>query len=149
MEIKNLFDPVVKQEVINRINKLTPATKQLWGKMNVSQMLAHVQKPIAVAYGTHMPKGSFLLRLLGPLFKSALWDEKPYKHSLPTDPTFVMTGSEREFEKEKAILLSMVNDFAEAKLVSDKHPVFGKMTKENWSKATWKHLDHHLQQFGV
>ena len=97
MEIKDLFDPTVKQEIIDRINKLTPQTKQVWGKMNVSQMLAHVQMPIRIALGTHQPKGSFLLRLIGPLFKSKLWDENPYKQSLPTDPTFIMTGSEKDF----------------------------------------------------
>ena len=149
MEIKNLFDPSVKQEIIDRINKLTPHTKQLWGKMNVSQMLAHIQMPIRIAYGTHQPKGSFLLRLVGPLFKSKLWDEKPYKQSLPTDPTFVMTGSEKDFETEKTALLELISRFNEANLTGDRHPVFGKITKQNWSKATWKHLDHHLKQFGV
>ena len=149
MEIKNLFDASVKQEIIDRIHKLTPNTKQLWGKMNVSQMLAHVQMPIYIAYGTHQPKGSFLLRLIGPLFKSKLWDEKPYKQGLPTDPTFVMTGSEKEFEKERSAILELVHKFNSENIIGEQHPVFGKLTKENWSKATWKHLDHHLRQFGV
>jgi Protein of unknown function (DUF1569) len=43
----------------------------------------------------------------------------------------------------------MVNNFSEGNIRNEIHPVFGKMTKEQWSKATWKHLDHHLQQFGV
>ena len=149
MEVKNLFDPAVRQDIIDRINKLTPGSKAQWGKMNVSQMLAHVQKPIGIAYGTHQPKGSFLLRLIGPLFKSKLWDETPYKQGLPTDPTFIMTGMDKEFEKEKQELLKMINSFSETSVVGEKHPVFGKLTKVNWSKATWKHLDHHLQQFGV
>lgn len=149
MEVKNLFDPVAKQEIIDRINKLTPQTKQIWGKMNVAQMLAHVQKPIEIAYGTHEPKGSFLLRLIGPLLKSKLWDKKPYKHSLPTDPTFVMTGLEKDFEKEKIILIELINRFSKENLKRDRHPIFGKLTKDNWSQATWKHLDHHLSQFGV
>lgn len=149
MEVKNLFDPAVKQDIIDRINKLTPGSKAQWGKMNVSQMLAHVQKPIGIAYGTHQPKGSFLLRLIGPLFKSKLWDETPYKQGLPTDPTFIMTGMDKEFEKEKQELLNMINSFSETSVVGEKHPVFGKITRVNWSKATWKHLDHHLQQFGV
>lgn len=149
MEVKNLFDPVVKQEIIDRIQKLTPQSQARWGKMNVSQMLAHVQLPIGIAFGTHQPKGSFLLRLIGPLFKSKLWDNKPYKHSLPTDPTFIMTGTEKDFEKERSALIDAVNRFSEATIVAERHPIFGKLTKENWSKATWKHLDHHLSQFGV
>jgi Protein of unknown function (DUF1569) len=149
MEVKNLFDAAVKQNIIERINKLTPQSQRLWGKMDVSQMLAHIQMPIRIAYGTHQPKGSFLLRLIGPLFKSKLWDENPYKHSLPTDPTFIMTGNTKDFDKEKNAILDLINNFTEENLVCEKHPVFGKLTKENWSKAMWKHLDHHLQQFGV
>ena len=57
--------------------------------------------PIAIAYGTHQPKGSFLLRLIGPLFKSKLWDNKPWKEGLPTDPTFITTGTTKDFEKVK------------------------------------------------
>lgn len=149
MEVKNLFDPAVKQDIIVRLHQLTPSTQRKWGKMNVAQMLAHVQMPIRIAYGTHKPKGNFLLRTIGPLFKSKLWDSKPYKKGLPTDPTFIMTGTEKDFEREKAALIDLVSRFDESTVLGDKHPVFGKLSKENWSKATWKHLDHHLQQFGV
>jgi len=149
MEVKNLFDPAVKKELIDRINKLTPQSQRLWGKMDVAQMLAHLQPAIRIAYGTHKPKGHFLFKLILPLFKSKLWDEKPYKKSLPTDQTFVMTGSEKNFEKEKAAVIELVNQFSESNINGERHPVFGKMTKDNWSKAIWKHIDHHLQQFGV
>ena len=50
MEVKSLFDASVKQEIIERINKLNPGSKALWGKMNVGQM------PIGVALGNHKPK---------------------------------------------------------------------------------------------
>ncbi|MFZ9387672.1 MAG: DUF1569 domain-containing protein [Chitinophagaceae bacterium] len=149
MEVKNLFDPAVKQEIINRIQSLNPQSTRQWGKMNVSQMMAHLRKPIEIAYGTHTPKGNLMLRLIGPMFKSKLWDSTPYKQGLPTDPTFIMTGSEKEFETEKKALLELVHRFSEDQIISERHPVFGKLTKENWSKATWKHLDHHLKQFGA
>ena len=149
MEIKNLFDPAVKQEIIDRINNLSPDSQRQWGKMDVAQMMAHVQLPIGVALGVHQLKGSFLLRLIGPLFKSKLWDEKPYKQGLPTDPSFIMTGKSKDFDKEKSSLLDIVNRFSDNNIVSENHPIFGKLTTENWSKATWKHLDHHLKQFGV
>lgn len=149
MEVKNLFDPLVKQDLIQRINNLSPQSQPLWGKMNVAQMLAHLHLVVNVALGKHYPKGNFLLRLIGPLFKSKLWDNKPYKHNLPTDPTFIMTGNEKDFEKEKQALLEVIAGFNEQNIVSEKHPVFGKMTRENWSKAIWKHIDHHLKQFGA
>jgi hypothetical protein len=148
MEIKNLFDTSTKQEIIERIQKLTPESKALWGKMNVAQMLAHVQIPMGVALGTHTVNGNWLMKLILPLFKKALYDEKPWKQSLPTDKTFVMTGKAKDFEKEKNELLEKINLYTEDNMINDKHPVFGKLTKEQWAKATWKHLDHHLKQFG-
>lgn len=148
MEVKNLFDPAAKQEIVARINKLTPQTQGLWGKMDVAQMLAHLQMPMGVALGDHTVKGNFLMRLILPFFKKMLWDDKPYKRSLPTDKTFVMADP-KDFEKEKAKLLDMVQRFTKSNMVTEIHPVFGKMTNEQWSMATWKHIDHHLQQFGV
>jgi hypothetical protein len=148
MEVKNLFDPVVKQEMIARINRLSPSSQRQWGKMNVSQMLAHVQLPICCAYGTHRVQGSVFLKLFGPLFKGVLYNEKPYSKGLPTDKTYVISG-EKDFETEKQNLVSLVNKFSPDTVVMERHPVFGKLTKEQWSKATWKHLDHHLQQFGA
>ena len=149
MEIKNLFDPAVKQEIITRINKLTPETPRQWGKMNVAQMLAHLQIPMGVALGTNTVKGNWLMKLILPLFKKKLYDETPWKQGLPTDKSFIMTGLDKDFNAEKKLLLEKINHFSESAIVGEKHPVFGKLTKENWSKATWKHIDHHLKQFGV
>ncbi len=149
MEVKNLFDPVLKQEVITRINTLNPQSQRQWGKMDVAQMLAHVQVPVGVALGTNTVKGNWLMKLIFPLFKKKLYDETPWKQGLPTDRSFIMTGQSKNFETEKSQFLDMVSRFTENNMLSERHPVFGKLTKENWSKATWKHLDHHLKQFGV
>lgn len=149
MEVKNLFDASVREEIISRINKLTPTSKPLWGKMNVSQMLAHVQVPLGVGLGKHKLPRSFIGRVFGPIAKKILYNDKPFKRNLPTDPSFVMISHEKEFEIEKLAILSMIRDFKEENIVDEPHPFFGKLTKDLWSTGTWKHLDHHLQQFGV
>jgi hypothetical protein len=149
MEIKNLYDSSVKQEIIDRIHKLTAQTQRQWGKMDVAQMLAHVQEPIHVALGKRELKGHWLLKLIGPLFKSKLYNSQPYKQGLPTDRSYIMTGTIKEFEKEKQQLLELIHNFHESNVIDARHPVFGKFTKDQWGLATWKHLDHHLRQFGV
>ena len=148
MEVKNLFDTAVKQDIINRINKLTPGSQRQWGKMDVAQMLAHCQMPLGVAVGKHTLKGSFFIKLIGPLFKKKLFNDQPFKQNLPTDKSFKMTDP-KDFEYEKQSLIQMINDFSETTMSGEPHPFFGKLTKEEWSKGTWKHLDHHLMQFGV
>jgi hypothetical protein len=148
MEPKNLLDTTVKTDIIDRINRLTPQSPPLWGKMNVAQMLAHCQAPLGVALGTHQLKGGFLLRLIGPLLKPILCNSKPFKRNIATAPSFVV-ANKRDFDLEKKQLLDMVYRFSEASIINPDHPIFGKLTAEQWSKGTWKHLDHHLQQFGV
>lgn len=148
MEVKNLFDEQVKQEIIDRINLLRPATQRKWGKMDVAQMLAHLQQPLKVAYGEHNPKGNFLIRTLSIFFKSNLYNNKPFARNLPTDKTFRIADV-RDFKNEKDNLITLVSAFTPEKLTKKPHPVFGPLTPEQWSKSQWKHLDHHLQQFGV
>lgn len=148
MEVKDLFESAVKAEIISRIQKLTPATQRLWGKMDVAQMLAHCQMPLGVATGRHKLKRNFFLSLIGPLFKKQLFNQKPFPQNLPTDKSFKM-AVEKDFETEKIALIAMINDFNADTMSGEPHPFFGKLTKEEWSKGTWKHLDHHLKQFGV
>lgn len=148
MEIKNLLDPKVKNDVIGRINRLTSATQRRWGVMEVAQMLAHLQARFAVAFGTDHLKGNFFIRLVAPLIKGMLYNDKPYKKNLATDKTFKISDH-REFAKEKEGLISMINSFYVETLRKDSHPYFGKLTPEQWGKASWKHIDHHLRQFGV
>ena len=148
MEVKNLFDTTVKQELFNRMNTLTPQSQALWGKMNVAQMLAHCQMPLGVATGKHKLKRNFFLSLIGPMFKKQLFNDKPFKRNLPTDKSFIIANPQ-EFEKEKRNLIDMINSFSVDSMSGEKHPFFGKLTNDEWSKGTWKHLDHHLIQFGV
>ena len=72
MDVKNLFDPAAKQEIIIRINKLTLQSQRQWGKMDVAQMLAHCQMPLGIALGRYQLKGNFILKVFGPIFKSLL-----------------------------------------------------------------------------
>lgn len=148
MEVKSIFEPSVKQEIIDRINKLTLESQRKWGKMDVAQMLAHCRLPLQVNMGLLTLKSSGIKKLIFPLFKKILYNDKPYKQGLPTDKLYVMTGTVKDFENEKQKLVELLKSYSESSAVIEKHPVFGKLTKEQWSKATWKHLDHHLKQFG-
>ena len=151
MEIKNLYDSATYTETIDRVNKLSSDSHRRWGKMTVSQMLAHCKVAFNVPLSDKPLKGNFLLRLIGPAFKSQLYNDKQWKQGLPTSPDFVIKD-ERNFDTEKTELLDLVNKFYT--LGPDKtgkypHPVFGKFTSEQWGKSMWKHLDHHLRQFNA
>ena len=149
--MKNLFDPSAAADILSRFEKLQPDSKALWGKMDVAQMLAHIQVPTQVSLGDRQLKRSIPGFLFGAIAKKKLLSEKPFPVGLPTDPSFVMKGKyDFHIEKQKAFtLLSRLIAGSEAGLTKATHPFFGKMTADEWGMLTWKHLDHHLRQFGV
>jgi Protein of unknown function (DUF1569) len=145
---QDLALPEAKANLIARISKLNAGTPAKWGKMNVSQMLAHCQAQLRVALGDEKLKHSFMGMLFGSWAKKKLLEEKPFSKGLPTAPSFLIKHNP-DFETEKNNLIGMITRFNAVNITKDPHPFFGKMTIEEWSTGTWKHLDHHLKQFGV
>jgi hypothetical protein len=54
-----------------------------------------------------------------------------------------------EFENEHRLILKALQDLYLCPEVEAIHPLFGKMGKTQWGRVVWKHLNHHLKQFGV
>ena len=145
---QDLFKPEVKASIISRINKLNASSPSQWGKMNVSQMMAHCQAQMRVALGDEKLKHSLLGKLIGGWAKKKLVDENQFSKNLPTAPSFIVRHH-ADFEIEKNNLIGIITRFQVESITKEPHPFFGKLTMEEWSKATWKHLDHHLRQFGA
>lgn len=152
MAFPNIFKPEVTEQVIDRINKLTPETKPLWGKMSVSQMLAHLCVSYEMIYENKHPKPNGFTKFILKLFvKDAVVSEKPYKHNSPTASAFVIQD-ERNFEAEKGRLIDYMHrtqQLGEAAFDGKASHSFGPLTITEWNNLFYKHLDHHLSQFGV
>jgi hypothetical protein len=144
----DLLNDQVKQDIIARLNQLSSSSGPLWGKMNVSQMLAHCQAQMGVALGETTVQSNFVSRMFGGWIKKMVINDKPFGKNLPTAPSFLIRH-DPEFEMEKEKLIEMLHRFTLENIKNEPHPIFGKLTVDEWSKGTWKHLDHHLKQFGV
>ena len=149
--MNSIFEPTTKSEILRRIDSLTPQSQALWGKMSVSQMLKHCSEGAGLATGALRAKRSFIGRTIGPFFKSLTVNEKPFSKNSPTLPQLVITG-DPDFEKERAHLRRVVEELSDggpSKTGVQPHPFFGKLEPEAWGTLSYKHLDHHLRQFGV
>ena len=149
--MKNLFDHGVYREVVMRLNNLEPTSQRQWGKMDVAQMLAHCKAAFKVPLSEKKLPRMFLGVLLSWMIKSKMYDDQPWKKNLPTSPDFVMKDP-KDFEVEKKKLLDLVDRFYQVGpggISKYPHPFFGHFTPEQWGQSMYKHLDHHLQQFGV
>ncbi len=149
--MENLFESAVTAEIISRIQQLQSSSQPKWGKMNVAQMLAHCQAPIEAGLSDKKLKQAFIGKIFGNIAKKGFLKDKPFGKNLPTDKSFIIKD-EKNFEEEKNKLIRLIKRFAAggpSAVTKEPHPFFGKMTQDEWSLITWKHLDHHLQQFGV
>jgi len=149
--MKTLYQKDSLDEIISRINKLTPDTQHVWGKMNVNQMIAHNSVGMQTASGEKYLRSGLFLKLLGYFFKSQTTNDKPFRKESPTHPEFII-GDTAGFEKEKENLIRLINQFhsgGEAKCTTNPHSFFGRLTPTQWGSLMYKHLDHHLRQFGV
>jgi hypothetical protein len=148
--MKSLFDENTSNDLILRIKNLKPDTKAVWGRMSVSQMLTHAQKPFMVAFDELKLKRGLIGFLFGDMARKKLTGPQPFKKNLPTDKNFVIKDNPN-FEMEKEKLINYVQKFAKTGpdgITKLPHPFFGVMTPKEWDTLMYKHLDHHLRQFG-
>ncbi len=151
--MKNLFDVTVANQIRTRIKQLEPQSERRWGKMSAAQMLAHCSLSMQWAVGELVPdKGALPARLIGRLVKPMVFrNEDPLRKDSPTATSLIVTD-ERDLGMERERLLKLIDKFAlggAEGCTKNPHSFFGKMTPEEWAILMYKHLDHHLRQFGA
>jgi hypothetical protein len=149
--MKNLFQPEAVDEVISRIDGLQPTAQRQWGKMDAAQMLAHCSAALDMAAGRLNPPRLLIGRLIGSFIRPIYSNDKPFSQNNPTDPKLVVSDR-RDFQREQEQLRLKIRQFhegREALCTRHPHPFFGAMSPHEWSTGMYKHLDHHLRQFGA
>jgi hypothetical protein len=150
--MKNLFEAERVEEVKARLAQLNSASDRLWGKMTLPQALAHCSLAMEWAVGDRIPPRMFLGRILGRIVKPlALGNDAPMRRNSPTANDLVVQD-ERDLARERERLCALIDRFATAGpkgCTTHPHSFFGRLTPEEWAILTYKHLDHHLRQFGV
>ena len=150
--MENIFKKEVSNKIIERINKLTPETKANWGTMNVGQMLAHMNVAYEMVYTEKHKKPKGLLKfILKTFIKNKVVSEKPFVKNGRTAPAFLIT-EEKDFEKERTRLIEYLNktqELGESYFEGKESHSFGKLSSAEWNSMFMKHIDHHLNQFGV
>ena len=148
--MKNLFQPDAVEEIMARIDRLNPSLQPQWGKMDVAQMLAHCSTTMNMASGKFVAKRTLLGRIFGQRVRHILTDDSPMRRNSPTVKELKVSAS--DFSREHERLKQSVREFhagGESGCTKHPHPFFGDITPLEWSTGMYKHLDHHLKQFGV
>ncbi len=149
--MKNLFEAAAVDEIKERMANLKYDSGRQWGKMNAAQMLAHCSIWMEMAVGLKNPPRSLIGRVFGRVAKSTVLNEEPIRRNMPSESSLIVS-EERDFAVERQRLLEWTDRFAAGgpeKCTRHPHCFFGPMTPMEWATMAYKHMDHHLRQFGV
>lgn len=136
------------------LRTLSPDANMKWGKMNAQQMVEHISGFFRVSTNKlHFPLVTPAEQL--PKFKEFLRSNKDFRENtkapvLPEDPIPVQFASfdaaVNDLEKE---IKDFIEQFTKDPGLTTQHPVFGDLNFEEWVLLHYKHVVHHLKQFGL
>lgn len=149
--MKTVLNKADYEEIRSRINSLSVTNKRHWGKMDAHQMLHHCIDSFRMALGEKDSEYNSS-KFAKFIVKTFTLSPVNFPKNSPTAPELVKTTAidVSEFEDSKNTLLQYLDKFIETDLNFKSHyPAFGNMNRVEYGKFFYKHLDHHLRQFGV
>jgi Protein of unknown function (DUF1569) len=149
--MSTLADPNVRDECKARIQRLDPEASRKWGHMTARQMVCHLNDSFYVAMGKKYasPATNVLQRTLVKWV--ALRAPIRWPPGVPTRPEIEQGRGGTppgDWEHDCAELLGLIDAFANLQTFGV-HPAFGEMSQRDWMTWGYRHVDHHLRQFGV
>ena len=150
--MKSLFEKETCDELYLRLGSLNSECKREWGKMTPCQAMEHTARVLEMATSDEQPiKQIFIGKAIGWIFKKSFLGEKPFAKNAPTGPDYVIKD-EPDMEQTRERLKQLIakfNGLGSDALEGNVHPFFGPLTGKQWGETQYKHVDHHLRQFGV
>lgn len=148
--MKNLWQESARNEMHARILRVTPDTKPLWGRMSSSEMLAHLLEGMRLGSGELPTRERKTFLRYWPL-NELLVRFVSFPRGAKAPREIVTSGRAVDWNATVDALLESIDRFETRAL--DKpwpiHPVFGRLSGSAWGRLAYKHMDHHLRQFGV
>ena|SRR5437868_228499 len=146
---KSLSHARARQELLDRLERLTPDATARWGMMTAPLMLAHLADWMSMASGDIKTAARKHVLRYPPLKQLAIY-WLPFPRGVQTSPELV-GRTPLEWSIEVASVRERVESFEKLYLRAQwpEHPVFGKMTPRAWGVFAYRHMDHHLRQFGI
>jgi len=146
---KSMANAVGRQELLERLGRLRPEASPRWGRMTAPQMLAHLSDWMLMASGELPVAAKNVVLRHAPIKQLAIY-WLPFPKGVPTAPE-LLARTPSEWDVECASLRERVRSFDKlyARSLWPDHPVFGSMSPDAWGVLGYRHMDHHLRQFGV
>ncbi len=145
----SLRDEKVRNGQVERLQKLTPETKGKWGRLSAPGMVCHLIDGLKMALGD-VEVASLNKKIYQSFpIKHLIIYVVPFPKNVPTAPELLATAPS-DFEGDRRQLAELMERLAKGPAgKGPSHPFFGPLTNEEWNALQWKHVEHHLKQFGI
>jgi len=145
-----MWDPAAARQIRARIAQLTPEHTRQWGRMSAQQMVCHLSESLKMAIGD-LPVAPKRLPLRYPPLKQLIVYVAPFPRNAPTAPELTIAATPRAWSDDLSTLQQLIDRFASRPADADwpEHPAFGRLSRRAWGVLAYRHIDHHLRQFGV
>jgi hypothetical protein len=147
--MKSIFNGPDHRSLHDRVQRLQPDRKPHWGTMSAPQMVAHLCDSLRMASGELEVAPKKVPLRYSPLKELVLY-VLPIPRGVPTSPELIRRKP-REWTEEVADLREQLNGIVQrgGEALSPEHPAFGRLSAKQWGVLIYRHMDHHLRQFGV
>jgi hypothetical protein len=151
--MKSLFQPDVVGDVERRLNTLQPESDARWGRMTSHQAVGHLADSFRMVLGecTMDERSPLVARTVFRFLLATLpmaW-MKSASNAAALDQERGGTAHS-EFQADVDELTVLMRRFAAAVEGGiDPHPFFGNLSRGEWGRWAYRHMDHPLTQFGV
>jgi hypothetical protein len=151
--MKTLLHEADAAEVRQRLARIQPDSPRKWGRMSAHEMVCHLADSLRAALGEKKPSLKNTLFARAVIKPIALYAPMRWPKGLPTRPEMdpQRLGTKPvEFVEDMAHLNALLERFTQMdERPSSLHPLFGRMTRGEWQRWGYLHLDHHLRQFNA
>lgn len=151
--LHTLLDARDRDHILRRLEALRPDSARQWGRMSCAQMICHVSDELRLSLGdlSAQPTGGLLARTLVRFV--ALYTPVRTPKGVVSAPEFDQEKGgtpPSDFARDRQSLVTLVDRFARSTQPRPPaHPFFGSLTLAEWGRFHFKHMDHHLRQFGA
>ena len=150
---QSIFNEPHHAGIVSRLRTLSPDSQRRWGRMTPHQAVCHLSDSFKAVLGDRPLKarepdlGRRIMRFM------AFTLPMQWPRGVPTSPAV-------DAEKEGTPPGDFAGDVAELERLLERfvatdgrtvapHYVWGAMSRGEWGRYAYRHMDHHLSQFGV
>ena len=147
--MKSIWRDEDRREVNDRIGRLVRERRAEWGTFSAPKMVCHLAESLKMAMGDLKvaPKRS---PIRYPPLKQLIVYVAPFPKGVPTAPA-LLAREPREWANDVADVQALLARAASARTTDSwpEHPAFGKLSRRAWGVLIYRHMYHHLRQFGA